>query len=439
MQSASSVYETCNAINAACKDKGGVYKDYSCKTVSWDDVQRGTVCGTLSCWGGNITDTRLWEKSGTLLYTCRSDNWNEKLGKVDADSVAVVVGNHSQPSRLGEKVALQAVALTDFLKNAGHYVSYTGVKSGWNLYHDQLDREVSIRFQTTFLPVEDSDFASLEFCTEAYNYNTQSDNDPRNAVMLCTSQGIAFQQDGAGAKKLFHHSVDHNGTVHQHWLEAERSQHKVGGAQMETEEEAMSAVARGKATASVIGIEAMGTRFNVLMTVQIPLQQKPGLGRIHKINTGKHGAAKYIVMEGASSYGGNRCAVREPSRANSGKANAARVSRGSEVGQWKGVINTKPKRDPRQHITLTVVIYNTVAGGVPSAQDVQDAIDDMEQLYAACAWNGALAKKEADFMKSELTASETIDITKKIKEQPYSAPQCGLVENGSAFPRTSAK
>lgn len=55
-QTGSSVRETCNAINTARKDKGGVYKDYFCKTVSWDDVQRGTVGGTLSCWGGNIYD-----------------------------------------------------------------------------------------------------------------------------------------------------------------------------------------------------------------------------------------------------------------------------------------------------------------------------------------------------------------------------------------------
>jgi len=83
------------------------------------------------------------------------------------------------------------------------------------------------------------------------------------------------------------------------------------------------------------------------------------------------------------------------------------------------------------------VIYNTVAGGVPSAQDVRDAIDDMEQFYAACSWKGKLVQKESDFMKSELTISETIDISKEIKEQPYAAPQCDLVQNGGTFPRTS--
>merc|ERR1711907_217127 len=74
-------------------------------------------------------------------------------------------------------------------------------------------------------------------------------------------------------KKLFHHAVDKDGKVHRYWLEAERSNHKVGGAQIETKEEKQDAIKRGKATASVIGTKAMGTRFNVLMTVQIPLKQ----------------------------------------------------------------------------------------------------------------------------------------------------------------------
>ena len=41
-----------------------------------------------------------------------------------------------------------------------------------------------------------------------YNYQTRSDADPKNLLLLCTTQGSAIQQDGAGAKKLFHHAVD---------------------------------------------------------------------------------------------------------------------------------------------------------------------------------------------------------------------------------------
>ena len=30
---------------------------------------------------------------------------------------------------------------------------------------------------------------AMEFCGEAYNYQTRSDQDPKNLVLLCTSQG----------------------------------------------------------------------------------------------------------------------------------------------------------------------------------------------------------------------------------------------------------
>ena len=92
-------------------------------------------------------------------------------------------------------------------------------------------------------------------------------------MLLSTTQGVAFQVDGAAGSKLFHHHVDAAGKVHRHWLEAERTAHQVGGAQTETLAEQADALARGKATACVIGPQCMGTRFNVLMTVQVPLKQ----------------------------------------------------------------------------------------------------------------------------------------------------------------------
>merc|ERR1712167_510619 len=59
-----------------------------------------------------------------------------------------------------------------------------------------------------------------------------------------------------------------------------------------------------------------------------------------------------------------------------GSANAARVSRGSEVDTWKGLTKKTPVRNPAEHITVTVVLYFTVANGVPSEADVLAAIDD---------------------------------------------------------------
>merc|ERR1712039_117266 len=63
--------------------------------------------------------------------------------------------------------------------------------------------------------------------------------------------------------------------IHRYWLEAEETRHQVGAEQRETIEERQDAIVRGKATSSVIGTHAMGQRFNVLMTIQLPLKQKP--------------------------------------------------------------------------------------------------------------------------------------------------------------------
>merc|ERR1711988_469328 len=401
-----SVSDTIQAINDACRARGGAYSQYSCKTVSWDDVQRGTVGGSLSCWGSNITDTRLYEKNGRQLFTVRPDNWNEKLGKVSTGEVALLVGNEERSG-----AELQPVTLRQYLKNIGQYGSYAGLKPSQKLDDDALDREVSIRFQTTFLPVEEGDGAgreTLEFAPEAYSYSTTHDSDPRNLVLLCTTQGTAVQQDGRGAKKLFHHAVDESGSVHRYWLEAEASDHKVGGAQKETAEEKADALARGKATSSVIGVRAMGTRFNVLMTIQVPLKQKP---RAHRRGSNQYLACSAELDDSGSWFGGggswfgggmslgmgmtcsamqapcveyddeeshNECACAPPaappphhtkmdlmdicdavepvyrsrrrSRSHSiprkvGRATAARVSRGTEHDTWRGLSVKEPQRN----------------------------------------------------------------------------------------------
>merc|ERR1719152_441197 len=123
-----------------------------------------------------------------------------------------------------------------------------------------------------------------------------------------------------------------------------------------------------------------------------------------------------------------------------GTANAARVSRGSMVDKVARTVKiAKPQRDASQHVTVTVVIYNTVAGGVPSAADVKAAVDDMEALYASCGWKGRLASDGAAFMKKELTVKDAVDIHKKLTTQPYVPPagEVGLVVGGDVFPSSS--
>mmetsp|Transcript_44161 Transcript_44161/g.79437 ORF Transcript_44161/g.79437 Transcript_44161/m.79437 type:complete len:434 (+) Transcript_44161:82-1383(+) len=417
----SSVQETMKSINQDCRSKGGKYAGYSCKVVSWDDVSRGTVGGSLSCWGANITDTYLKSKDGTQLFTVRPDNWNEKLGRVSSAEVALVAGNHVPGGS-----ALAPQTLRSFLENLGEYGSYAGLSPVVDFSKD-LDKECSIRFQTTFLPVE-GHRGSMEFATEAYNYNTLTDSDPRNLVLLCTSQGVAVQQDGQGAKRLLHHAVDKRSSIHRYWLEAERSSHKVGGPQCESEQERNDALARGKATATVIGTRAMGTRFNVLMTIQVPLQQqkKPrrpkgglGSGVPAAFESDESDAA---FFESVNSQLKNMLRVPFSGAMQRGTANAARVSRGSEYDIWSGLSISQPKRNDSEHVTVTVVIYNTVADGVPTEEDVVAAIDDLEDLYAKCGANGKLAESTFAFMKEKLTINNVMDIFSKTQKQPYKPP-----------------
>jgi len=470
------VNETKRAINEACRSRGGPYAQYSCKTVSWDDASRGKVNGSLSCWGSNITDTYLKSKNGQRLFTVRPDNFNEKLGAISSSEVALVAGNHVHGGQL------QPVTLRDFLKNAGSYGAYAGLPDGADLSDESLDSKCSIRFQTTFLPVDDSKRANLEFCTSAYNYNTQSDRDPRNLILLSTTQGVAVQADGAGEKKLFHHDVDHLGKINRHYLEAERSDHRVGAAQTESAAEKADALARGKATASVIGIRSMGTRFNVLMTVQVPLKQKAkprggngfsfgptaggcsfgsanlsvpppsyGFGGAMPLNSAAFGVTKSLnlsacpqmqIMEenmqslssfgGFGGFGGHR--QRRSAPKTRGTSNAARVSRGSKHDVWSGMrLDEDPTRHPDEHITVTVVIYNTCAGGVPTEADVCAAIDDMEALYASCTDTGRLSTNKFDFMTKELTVKDAMDIGNKVSTQPP-PPASGLVQSFNVFP-----
>merc|ERR1719502_2141513 len=116
-----------------------------------------------------------------------------------------------------------------------------------------------------------------------------------------------------------------------------------------------------------------------------------------------------------------------------GTANAARVSRGSMVDQVERTVALRrPTRDGGQHVTVTVVLYNTVAGGVPSEADVRAAVDDMESLYASCGWRGRLAGDGAAFMKKELTVKDAAVIGGKLATQPYVPPAgaIGLVVGG---------
>jgi hypothetical protein len=274
----SAIEQTKAAVDAAARSSG-----FRCVPVSWEDASRGkSAGGALSTMGPNIADVRLFEKTGALLYTLRSQNWNERLGYVAAGDVALMTGNESSSAS-----ALQPTTLASYLQNVGAHAGYAGVAVP-SLYEPTIDGIFSIRFQTVFLPVAAGRGASgggalpsTEFCTEVYSYQTHDSARPRNMLLLATPQGVSVQQDAVGRAKVFFHSVAPGGAVHRYWLEAEKSEKQVGGAQVETRDEALAAAARGKSTAVRIGPSSMGTRFNVQMLIQVPLKNRPAPRRLY--------------------------------------------------------------------------------------------------------------------------------------------------------------
>lgn len=416
---------------------------------------------------------------------------------------ASVVGSHEHEG------ALRPATLSAVLKDVGTYGGYIGVPKGTDLSLKSADdaEMVSIRFQTVFLPVEcvnqcvpslfvppddasrsESALAAREFVTEAYNYQTRDASDPRNLLLLCTTQGTSVAADAPGAQKLWVHALGPDGsTVHRYWLEGERSSHKVGGAQAESAEEAAAAAARGKGTAAVIGTRQMGTRFNVLMTIQVPLVQAPpkrGLGAgglppwglslpfggslcgaaaspapAACFGGGFFGAAAPMppacpAPSSASSFGmpaassksfsftppagaasSRRASVGPPPPPpRVGTACAARLSRGAHAGTAPRLACGSIARDVTQRASVTVVLYAAVSGGVPSEADVAAAVDDMEALYAACAAAGSRASEPGvQFANKPLTLDDMANISAKIITQPYKPPG-QLVAGGGLFP-----
>ncbi|CAE7300619.1 unnamed protein product [Symbiodinium pilosum] len=161
---------------------------------------------------------------------------------------------------------------------------------------------------------------------------------------------MAVQQDGTGAKRLFHHAVDAEGMIHRYWLEAAETDHRVGGEQRESAEERALALAQRRATSSVLSIRAMGQRFNALMTIQVPLSQAlprepsdPSLSDWSMVFSMDKCEMDEDFYTEQDTFRGVDFA--EPV----GHSSAARVSRGSEFDVWPPVPSEAPLRARHCH------------------------------------------------------------------------------------------
>ena len=138
-----------------------------------------------------------------------------------------------------------------------------------------------------------------------------------------------------------------------------------------------------------------------------------------------------------STFGVSAAFGRSAPKPKLGVANAARVSKGSVVDSWGGLTVHAPERHQSEHVTVTVVIYNTVVGGVPTVADVAAAIDDLERLYAGCSAAGKLAEPTFDFMKHGMAGSgASQQVAQKVALQPYTHT-AGVVQNPAVFPTDS--
>jgi hypothetical protein len=386
--------------------------------VSWEDCQRSiSAKGELSCWGNNISDVYIMDKKKRPIYTLRSENWNERLAVMSAPFLALVVGNESPSAHK----ALKSITLSQYLKSAGTYAGYAGVPSSTSLAHADMDAKVSVRFQAVFLPKEEKE--DVEFTVAVYSYDTQTRADPQNLLLYCTSQGASLQQDGPGKEALYLHMNGSDGTVSSHWLKGIVSEFKVGQEQKETEASIKEAQEKGHATAQHIGVKQMKPRCNVVMLVQIPLKKKQQSrgGYMQSYYGGDmegyYGSSKegYCGGEESIGFGGSysgasacsaqvSCSSPSIKRAKcappkqEGKSFVARVSLGSVEKTYKSgekVIDSENwTRHPDQHPTVTITSYYMVENGVPTVQDMEAAIADINECYRHCGLEGNLDQLE---------------------------------------------
>lgn len=359
--------------------------------VSWEDCTRGFVGPDLSCWGSNITDVRITDRQKRTIYTVRSENWNERIAVMSTDDIAVVIGNASS----GPNRQLTSITLTEYLSRLGTLGAYAGVPDGTDFRKPEVDTRVSVRFQTVFVP------AGCQFTVNTYCYGTISNDNPQNLLLLCTSQGTSVDQQKKKAANVYLHNQG-QGQVEQKWLQAHASTFQVGGEQKETVETAQAAAASGQAFARNIGVKGMGTRFNTVMLVQVPMKQRPSGNRGFPgfgYAGGAGGGFPNTLLVGAGgagfSLGPSQVAFSAAPSMPVGRSSAARVSMGDDTEEKYQPLEAKTfERHPEQHITVTITMYYAVQGGVPAAADITKAIDDLEKLYKECKITVPLAEAQ---------------------------------------------
>ena len=239
----------------AALDKAAKKSGYSCKIISWEDAQRGTDHGTLSCWGGNISDVWLEGKNGEKYYTFRPDNWNERLCTVETRNFAIVVNTGG---------VLTTMTLKDYLSKIGELAHpKEGIPADTSINVDVA----TIRYQ--YCVVNNGD----ELTPNIFNYQTTSDN-PNNLNIMCNTQGVAV---GSGNGRICLHCPNASGGLDDTYIQVDATSMAAGADQEESAADTAAMAASGKATVSTFGTPEMKKSCNAVATIQLPIQQKKNL------------------------------------------------------------------------------------------------------------------------------------------------------------------
>ena len=364
--------------DSALKEIGS---NLECLKVSWDDSKRFVDDdGEISCWGPNITDTTLMDKDGYPLFTMRPQNWADPVCTKKSSEICLIDSATGTP-----------ILLSRWLREAGRHGGYMGLPQNLDLSSD-LDDQVSLRFQTTFVP------ENTEFQSKCYNYQTTSSLEPKNLILYCTTQGTAVHQDMPGGTFLRQHKTrDDAHTTDSFYIKAETSQYTVGS---HDHSASNNHLVNGYCPASVFGIQELGQRQNFVMTVQIPLKaKKPAFRAIGSNKT------PGVITRGLSF--GARVDTSPPRSI--GVSSAARLSLGScaERGIAGLAKRSNFERDPSQRITVTIIAFNAVTRGVPSIADVKLAAGDVKKMFSKSKARKRIEEQKLDSFPPKKVALST--------------------------------
>ena len=396
---------TTTTLNTCDGNKLIEHTGYHFTHVSWNDNQRDQG----SSYGSNITDARLRGRSGELYLVVRPNNFDEKIARVKSSEVSLI------SSEDGAEITLSNY-LQNFKKHA-QYAFAQEITTPTSLLKskDDEDEYVGIRFQAVFLPVKSESDNTTEFYAETYNYQTRDPAQPRNMILLCTSQGTFPQQDKPRICPHYtHKKSEHSDSWWcNHFLHASCTKHEISLSQEKNESanEKAEALKNGQSISRTIGIKSMGSGFNRLMTIQVPLvQDNPPREWFEEGCVGcccPLSDKRDLVM-----LGGNMTVRHHREGLNLQKKNksyAARVSHGSVASNLKLMDLINPRRDPECAITITVQFYfMTPPNAKVTHEDVLKAIQICDDAYSKCEWSGQLmdSASEIAFVKTDLTQQE---------------------------------